>query len=217
MSNHTCTATTTTSDGSVLPPCLACRENFAATGDRFKRAPTPSPTDDAEQLAREHLQEWYSEWFGPGALVDKEVHDAYRTRVADLIRRVRSEERERMADASPRERDLETALLDCEHSALTAEDPKDMQDDVVAAVERVLGKPGTRTPPLQHLDTAAIDYARRMGAERDRFRKALCAIQAWDMLNPPDAAKLGDAPWLRSLVDDALTPHATATDGGTQK
>lgn len=44
--------------------------------------------------------------------------------------------------------ELETALLACEHAAITAEDPKDMQDEVVAHVERVLGKPPRASHPI---------------------------------------------------------------------
>lgn len=51
-------------------------------------------------------------------------------------------------------------------------------------------------------------------AERDRLRAALGRIQKWDCLNPPRADLLGDLPWLRRLVDEALAGAADETPGG---
>lgn len=40
--------------------------------------------------------------------------------------------------------------------------------------------------------------------EAERLRAALQKISEWDCLNPPNPQLLGDLPWLRQLVDDAL-------------
>lgn len=51
-------------------------------------------------------------------------------------------------------------------------------------------------------------YAKR--SEADRLKAALRKIQQWDCLNPPRPELLADLPWLKRLVDEALTSN----DGG---
>lgn len=53
---------------------------------------------------------------------------------------------------------------------------------------------------------ALDEAARPMVAEIARLRAALEAIQQWDMISPPDRDKLEDGPWLKRLVDAALSP-----------
>jgi len=52
-------------------------------------------------------------------------------------------------------------------------------------------------------------------AERNDLRATLHSIQSWDCLNPPRADLLADLPWLRRLVDDALS-HDPIMTGAPQ-
>ncbi len=45
----------------------------------------------------------------------------------------------------------------------------------------------------------------RLKEEAQRYRNALLAIRQWDVLNPPRPDLLGDLPWLKKIVDDALS------------
>ena len=50
-----------------------------------------------------------------------------------------------------------------------------------------------------------IDLIERLIAERDVARNALLKIQEWDCLNPPRSDLLCDLPWLRDVVDTAMS------------
>jgi hypothetical protein len=45
----------------------------------------------------------------------------------------------------------------------------------------------------------------RLKEEAHRYRSALLQIKQWDCLNPPRPDLLSDLPWLKKLVDDALS------------
>ena len=53
----------------------------------------------------------------------------------------------------------------------------------------------------------------RLALRVGRLESALRQIQRWDMLNPPYPGVLGDAPWLKKLVDDALATEEGGGDG----
>ena len=63
------------------------------------------------------------------------------------------------------------------------------------------------TAEWTNLEAQYSDLWRRHCDQRDdydRLRAALERIQKWDCLNPPRADLLGDLPWLRKLVDEAI-------------
>ena len=45
----------------------------------------------------------------------------------------------------------------------------------------------------------------RLKEEATKYRTALQQIAQWDVLNPPRSELLSDLPWLKKLVDDALS------------
>lgn len=45
----------------------------------------------------------------------------------------------------------------------------------------------------------------RLKDEAQRYRDALQQISRWDCLNPPRPELLADLPWLKKLVDEALS------------
>lgn len=64
-------------------------------------------------------------------------------------------------------------------------------------------------------DVQCLDDRHALLGEVGRLREALKTIQGWDMLNPPPQDG-SDFPWLKRLVDDALSGGgaATMTPGG---
>lgn len=63
-------------------------------------------------------------------------------------------------------------------------------------------KPTATTPALLTHALNQRDEARR---KAQKYERALRAIQKWDCLNPPRGELLSDLPWLKQLVDTALS------------
>jgi hypothetical protein len=70
-------------------------------------------------------------------------------------------------------------------------------NDIAALVEEL----SAFTPPSPMNRAALESQARRIADLEGAFK----TIRAWDCLNPPRPDLLGDLPWLRSVVDAALS------------
>jgi hypothetical protein len=72
-------------------------------------------------------------------------------------------------------------------------------NDIAALVEELSAF--TPPSPMNRAAAALASQARRIA----ELEGALKTIRAWDCLNPPRPDLLGDLPWLRSVVDAALS------------
>lgn len=75
--------------------------------------------------------------------------------------------------------------------------------------KRVLNLIGQREELSSKLSASQAQSA-AYEARIKRLEEALRRIQEWDCLNPPDPSLCADHPWLKRLVDEALTSPTPA-------
>lgn len=150
-------------------------------------------TDDAAYCAGDCG--WVAERFGAGT-----ARGQWAAHVAAAVRA--------LLDAQAAAHAAEVEALRKYEGIATAQQVTISEMDVeIEALRAEVERLGQR--PNYVITNPAVDAVRQAEADRDRYRDALVKISEWDCLNPPQADLLGDLPWLRSVVDNALAP-----DGG---